>query len=401
MRKITSIFVTPINLCYIVPRMNNTIEYLGVAAKLLAKAARFRLARQRGVPLQPAALSLAVTGRCNSRCVMCNIWKSSGGHELSGDEIVRLLTRPLFSRLVELDLTGGEPHLRNDLVDIVVRIVGLKGSHLTNLKSIIITSNGLLPELIIANYRKILESMRGSGIDLVSVASIDGIGEVHDQIRGIDGAFERANRTIDGLLRLREEFDNYHVGLKTTVLPQNIDSLNDILDWARERDLFHIISPVFFTESRFRNIDKHESLKLAQTDEKKLLDFYSRIGLYANYAYSRIRDFLGTGRKSWRCTAGYNYLFIEADGTVHPCELNAASIGNIREQTIEDIWSGEKARAWRRQAGETGHCRICVEPGAIRYSAATEGLSYYKFLRSLGSSRFIETLHDEGYSKYL
>jgi MoaA/NifB/PqqE/SkfB family radical SAM enzyme len=380
--------------------MNKIIEYLRVTTRLLGNAARFRLAARRSVPLPLEALSLAVTGRCNSRCIMCNIWRGGGGRELSGDEIIRLLSRPLFSRLVELDLTGGEPHLRDDLAELVLNIAALKKRCLPHLKSIVITSNGLLPERVVANYPEILEGIRGSGIDLVSVASIDGIGETHDRVRGTPGAFALAARTIDGLLGLRREFANYYVGLKTTVLPLNVGSLDAILDWARERGLFHIISPVFFTGGRFRNIDKQESLKPSAADAKKLLEFYSRRELENGYFYSRMKNFLETGHKGWRCTAGYNYLFIDADGTVHPCELSAAAIGNVREQAIEDIWRGERARQWRRDGG-TERCQTCLEPGAIRYSAAAEGLAYLGFLRAPGRRRFRESLHGEGLIKYL
>jgi hypothetical protein len=45
-------------------------------------------------------------------------------------------------------------------------------------------------------------------------------------------------------------------------------------------------------------------------------------------------------------------------------------------------------------------CRACHEPGAIRYSAAAEGLSYRKFLTGLGRKRYAASWYGEGYSKY-
>ena len=240
---------------------------------------------------------------------MCNMWREAKeipdieAREISKEEIIELLSRPLFSSMVEFDLTGGEPHLRDDLVDIVRDITGLKNSKLPRLRSIVITSNGLLPERVIYNYREILENMRGTGIDLVSVASIDGIGETHDKVRGTKKAFELAVKTIDGMLKLKSEYPNFFIGLKTTVIPQNIDSLGAILDFAIEKNLFHIISPVFFTESRFRNVDRLDTLQLGPAGHKKLLAFYNRSDIGTNYFYSRIREYLTTGRKSWSCTA--------------------------------------------------------------------------------------------------
>ncbi len=388
-------------------KISNPGNFYGTAAGLIGKALRYRYARLRSAPLKPEVVSLAVTNRCNSHCIMCNMWRRSKEHpnikdlELAGNEIIDLLSRPLFSELVELDLTGGEPHLRDDLVDIALGIAGLKKKFLPHLRSIVITSNGLLPERIIANYQKILEGLRDTNIDLVTVASVDGIGATHDKIRGTKGAFKLAEKTIGGLLELREKYPNYFIGVKTTVLPENIDSLDDILEFAMKENLFTIISPVFFTETRFRNADSREVLELGPADYEKLLDFYNRRELNTNYFYSRIRSFLSTGRKSWSCTAAYNYMFIEFDGTVYPCELLSESIGNVKKQSPEEIWNSAQAHYWRTCIGKTEQCRNCIEPGAVRYSACAEGLNYLKFLWKLGRQQYQETLRGEGFIKYL
>jgi len=173
--------------------------YYRLAGRLLWNAFRFRFSRITSNPLKPVALSLAVTGRCNSHCIMCNIWKNARDNpgvkdmEISVQKIIGMLDNDLFSELVELDLTGGEPHLRDDLVDIALGAARLKKGSLPKLRSIIITSNGFLPERIISNYRAILDALKDTDIDLVSVISIDGIGETHDRIRGTQ---EKITRTL-------------------------------------------------------------------------------------------------------------------------------------------------------------------------------------------------------------
>ena len=381
-------------------------DYYRAAVRLLGSALRFRYSKFTGAPLKPAVVSLAVTNRCNSHCIMCNIWKRAREQpdikslEMPRSEIIDLLSRPLFSELVELDLTGGEPHLRDDLVDTVLGIAGLKKSSLPRLRSIIITSNGLLPRQVTSNHQRILEGLRGTNIDLVSVASMDGIGETHDLIRGTRGAFELATETISGLLELRKKYADYFIGIKTTILPQNVNRLDAILDFALEKNIFHIISPVFFTETRFRNTDKTDELTLGPDEYKEVLKFFRRDELKTGYFYPLARSFLATGRKQWACTAFYNYLFIDFDGTVYPCELISEPIGNVREQDVADIWNGTEARHWRKRIGKLECCRTCNEPGAIRYSACTEGLSYLRFLVKLGRQKFRETLYGEGFYKY-
>ncbi|MFC1933256.1 SPASM domain-containing protein [Chloroflexota bacterium] len=386
---------------------SNKGDYFKSAVTLFWNGIKFRYSRLKGAPLKPTVLSLAVTNRCNSHCIMCNIWKRARelpdikGLEMSKDQIIDLLSRPLCSELVELDLTGGEPHLRDDLVDTVLGISRLKKSSLSRLRSIIIASNGLLHRQIISNYQRILEGLRGTNIDLVSVISIDGIEQTHDLIRGTKGAFELATKTISGLLELRKEYSNYFIGIKTTILPYNINMLGDILDFALEKNLFHIISPVFFTEARFRNVDKREELTVEPAEYKEILKFYSRSELKTSYFYSRTRGFLATGRKQWVCAALYNYLFIDFDGKVYPCEIISEPIGDVKTQDLEDIWNSSLAHYWRSRIGELECCHTCNEPGTIRYSAYTEGFSYLKFLVKLGKHKFSETFYGEGFSKYL
>jgi len=235
---------------------------------------------------------------------MCNIWKRSSEipdlqkRELSRDEIINLFSHPLFSDLVELDLTGGEPHLRQDLVEIVAGIAELKRSNLRRLKSIIITSNGLLPDRIVANYKNILGEICDSEIDLVSVSSLDGFAETHDAIRGTPGAFRQVTRTLEGLLKLQRTRPRFFVGLKMTVLPGNIDSLDAMLDFAETKTIFHIISPVFFTQARFRNSDREDNLALGPAEFQKIAQFYNHPELKFAYFYTRTREQLISGKRA-------------------------------------------------------------------------------------------------------
>lgn len=331
------------------------MDYYRTACILLWNGLRFRFHKFLRNPFKPAALSLAVTGRCNSHCVMCNIWKtgresgSAGKAELSAQEIINLLSGPIFADLVELDITGGEPHQRSDLVEIINGVMNLKVKHLKLLRSIIVTSNGFLTARILDSYRTILSANQDTGVDLVSVISLDGIGEIHDRIRGTPGAFNRVKETITGLVGLRREYPQLIVGIKTTVLPINIASLNEIYDFAVEKGLFHIISPVIFTECRFRNMERRDKLALGQNEIVKLIDFYSRKELNHNYFYSLMRNYLLSGRRQWLCSAMQNYAFVESDGTVYPCEIIPEAVGNIKSQRFSDIWRGLKAGKIRQK----------------------------------------------------
>jgi len=337
---------------------------------------------------------------------MCNIWKryreshDIKNMEMSCAEISDILSNPLFFGLIELDLTGGEPHLREDLFDIVSAIIRLKNENFSRLRSIVITSNGLLPQKIASNYKTILHEIKDANIDLVSVTSIDGIGEVHDKVRGTKGAFELACATIDKLMELKRDYPFFIPGIKTTVLPHNVDMLDEILNFALAKSLFHIISPVFFTKARFMNIDRKDELNMGDAEYHRMLQCYNFQELEWGYYYSMVRGSSARGRKRWKCAALYNYLFIDYDGKIYPCELVSEPFGDLRKQDIEALWKGVSASRLRKKIEKMEICRMCLEPGAIRYSAYAEGLSYLRHVMGMGRKRYADTLYREGFYKY-
>ncbi|HEX2698123.1 MAG TPA: radical SAM protein, partial [Anaerolineales bacterium] len=76
-------------------------------------------ARQRGKTGLPVVLNLPITDNCNSRCVMCDVWKNKSSGELSAEELGRILCDPLFKHIEHVGVSGGEPTLRADLVQLV------------------------------------------------------------------------------------------------------------------------------------------------------------------------------------------------------------------------------------------------------------------------------------------
>jgi len=96
-----------------------TDSALKFALRLFKNGIRFRYQHVSGKTGMPQALSLEVTHDCIARCIMCNIWKIPGQvPNLSVPEWRGLLSSELFSDVRELDVTGGEPYMRDDLSDL-------------------------------------------------------------------------------------------------------------------------------------------------------------------------------------------------------------------------------------------------------------------------------------------
>ena len=118
------------------------MELNRILLHLAAKSLRYRFLKDTGRPGRPEAIRLEVTQRCISKCLMCNIWQMSvSSPELEASDWIQLLQSPILSELKQLDVTGGEPFLRDDLAELLLGIGKLKATCLPQLCSVAITTN--------------------------------------------------------------------------------------------------------------------------------------------------------------------------------------------------------------------------------------------------------------------
>lgn len=368
---------------------------------LLKNGIRFRLLKALGMPVKPQALSLEITHRCIARCVMCNIWKIPDSvPDLSLEDWLEVLSSRLFSHLVELDITGGEPFLREDLSGLISGACDFKRIHLRKLHSIALTTNGLLTERIASSMEEILERCAASNIQLVIVVAMDAVGELHDRIRRVYGAWERAHATLGFLKGLRTKFPNLILGVKTTILPMNVDQLDAISEYAGANGFFTIISPCIVTEGRYLNPEKAASLRFDSGQIQKIVRFFEN-EMSGWGAHSRsLLKFYKTGTMKKPCSCGFNYLFIRSDGAVHLCPLMETPVGNVLETPVHELYFSSKARRFRRRVGREPQCRICTEPGLERYSLLLEGFTYLRMRLGMGKAGFEEMHRHLGLDKY-
>jgi MoaA/NifB/PqqE/SkfB family radical SAM enzyme len=331
---------------------------------------------------------------------MCNIWRSRDGDDLPIEDWVRLLSSSFFSELRELDVTGGEPFLRKDLLELIDGISRLKEGTLKKIKSLAITTNGFLTSQILECTEKILEKLGPKGIHLVMALAMDGIGEVHDKIRNYKNAWTKVNETIQGLRQLRRTKENLVIGLKTTVLPQNVNLLESISTYAEENELFTIISPCIITANRYRNMDRRNDLAFSQNEIEKMVQFYKSSHFQWDFHRSQLVHYLETGVMKKPCSAGFNYFFIRSNGEVYPCPLIKVKLGNIKEAKIEGLFLSKNGSSFRKQVGKHPECRTCTEPGLERYALPFEGFTYLSMMVRMGKEDFLKLHHHMGLDKY-
>jgi len=374
---------------------------LKLAGRLLLNGLRFQYLKRSGLPGRPQAVSLEITHNCIAKCIMCNIWRIPRDvPDLPISSFLNLLCSDLLSDLRELDITGGEPFLRNDLAQFFSGICRLKRGNLKNLRSIAVTTNGFLTDRVLATCADVLPMLRDAGLGLVMVCAMDAVGPLHDRIRNYKNAWSQVNKTIQGLKGLQHEYDNLLIGLKTTVLPINVDEPEKITRYANQHGLFTIISPAIITSGRYLNTDRATELAFTPEHREKIIRFFQSDLFRWSYHAEALVRYLKTGIMKKPCTCGFNYFFVRSTGQLLLCPLMEESPGNISGASLERIFFSRKASRLRRKIGAFPQCRKCTEPGLERYALPYQGFTYLSIMAKQGRTAFLALHRHMGLDKY-
>lgn len=307
----------------------------------------------------PAIMVLFSSFRCNSRCVMCSAWrKQKDNLELKAAQIERIFSDKVLSKSLEIiNITGGEPTLREDLVD----IIKILASRCRNLKRIDIPTNGIDTIQVIDTFEKILAFLLQTNINLAVTVSVDGVSGVHDRVRRVDGAFDAIDKTIDELKELMELYPGLSVGLNTTISRLNYDNLEAVLGYAQQKSLGINFTLAAISEIGVESIDSQELFSLDDTQKRRLAGFVDNLTVKGRIdkRYSKfLLQWLHTGMRAGRCAfrEGSSVL-CEPDGSLYRCgNFKDFKIGNLLETPFARLNYGNGRHFDRAY---TMRCKTC------------------------------------------
>lgn len=313
----------------------------------------------------PVSIIHFVTNRCNARCAFCFIDFDSPDAfkgELTLEEIDRF-SRTLGPQLKNVNLTGGEPFARKDILDIA-RLYYRN----TEIESIFITSNGSLPERV----SRFSEEIGAEFPDrkLFFSFSIDARAEKHDRIRCIPGLFEKC---LQSYRAVRDGPSNAVANVAITVSHSNHDGVLDLYD--------HLVRDQGVTSITCTAVRDEGVYRIPEAKKKQIHDAYSALsmaievdiksGRLEGYDPSTmqgrmmnrknglmneiIRDIYMDNHFVAQCQAGSLLGIVNANGLVRPCETLDIDFGNLRDNDLDfmRIWSSGEAREMRRWRRET------------------------------------------------
>lgn len=305
-------------------------------------------------PLQSA--SIRVTMACNLRCKQCYaIAGERLKNELSLKEMKRVIDELKELGTIRIFFTGGEPFARPDILEI------LKYSDQNNFAMYISTNGTLVTPAIITELKK-LKHLRTFQI------SIDGVGKIHDLIRGRKGTFKKALQTIRMAV---QELKNTKVTIISTLMKINKDEMEKILQLAlyEKVDTFGIVTlyPVKRSQEAI-DITTGEKYKLFQ----KLSSLYKKertklkVGLHPLLPPALVPKSLGNVEYGCGYVCSFpSLLGIHANGDVAPCDgllsYKQFILGNVRRSSLKKIWNHPIMKKLRKiEPGDMeGVCKKC------------------------------------------
>lgn len=205
--------------------------------------------------------------------------------------------------------------------------------------------------------------------------SLEGLREHNDSIRG-DGHFDRVLRFLADLKEL-----GVPSMVMLTLTSSNRDQVLPLGRLLRGRtDVFHFNRLALFGEGARLSLPD-------RTQYRRFLEQYldeSRenpvLGLKDNL-FNILRRERGEGLfggcAGYGCGAAFNFMTLLADGEVHACRKLPSLIGNIREQSLAEIYDSETARRYRLGSRGCDSCRVRVACGGCLASALSHGLDIF------------------------
>ncbi|HUU50038.1 MAG TPA: radical SAM protein [Nitrospinota bacterium] len=319
---------------------------------------------RRNVENQLRLIFWETTAGCNLECIHCRRLEVS--KKLTKEDLTTKESFALIDSIVEagnpiLVLSGGEPLFRPDIFDIA-SYAKLKGLVLA------LATNGTLVNNEIA--KKIVDS----GIQRVSI-SIDGANaRTHDDFRKLKGSFDIAIKGYKSLKAL-----NMSLQINCTIAKHNVDQLEELFTLAEDlkADALHLFMlvpvgcGVEISEEQMLSPEKYEEVLNWFYERSKKAKIETKVTCAPHY-FRIMREKArevgikitpkthGMSAMTKGCLAGTAVCFISHKGDVFPCGYLPVSAGNIKKESLKEIWENSKVFEDLRNPGLLeGKCGIC------------------------------------------
>lgn len=276
--------------------------------------------------------------------------------------------RPMFSSLVRAYLFGlGEPTLNRHLVDYVTELSAAGVEVWFNTNATLIDD-------------AMAEQLASAGASRITV-SIDGAtANTYETIRR-GATFDSVIRGIRALVAASAKFGRPHVDLSMVAMASNVHEIPMLVDLCADTGASGVhVEPLYRQPGAPELVAHYEREHLG--NRENALDFFSEAQERARernvHFQSRLTAEEGSldyvrraAQAEWTCSEPWASIWVTTAGDVRTCCSNEVSFGSLHEQTIEEIWNGERFRAFRAQHARSEvaeGCTNCIANSRKRHS---------------------------------
>jgi len=326
----------------------------------------------------PRFAALNITDNCCFKCIMCDQWKTHTENELTTEKWKDVFRQLKKIGVNTVSFAGGEPFMRKDLITLIAyaRSLGMEAA---------VTTNGFL-----LNDNNIKEAI-SAGVKHFSI-SVDGVGSDFDDIRGVDGAYEKVMESCRKLASYKDK-GLISVHLYFVLMKDTLDIYKEVFFVAEKFGFPFVVNLFDYTPYFFSGLKKEkEKFWISEGESEKLKDFQRFMvekkrsvpgSIY--HIYSEIEYFKGYFddpiHKNIPCSVSCQRLCIDSQGNVYGGCWSMGSFGSLKTSSLKEIVSCVKFKRTHREMffKECPGCS-CGYTTNLRYSLS--GMSREAILRS-------------------
>ncbi len=273
-------------------------------------------------------VDLFVTSKCNLKCKHCFYMENLNkpNKELTLEEIQKVSKN--LDKIYYLTMTGGEPTIRNDIVEIVKTFY-----HNNDVKIMGFHSNGLNPKRLKQITEDILDSCPNMAFSVL--ISLDGFKETHNNIRVSNQSYDNVIESVEALKEFMDR-PNFDITLGTTIMDHNKNDILALNDFVKNKlgvkhDISYLRGRPKDTLGKGGILEKYKEFSNKIKNERH------------PYPSSRLKDFLVSAAKDVvikveeehksvvPCQAIKKSVVISEEGDIYPCEVLHKNLGNVRD----------------------------------------------------------------------
>lgn len=307
-------------------------------------------AERKAGKLIPKTVFIDITYKCNLGCLHCGLapyLNQKKDEELTFTEITRILDQIFKAGALGVSISGGEPLCRPDLLDI------LEYANKIGLFFGVKTNGTLLTEAIARTFKKL-------GVTVVHISLYGATPEVHEYVTGIPGSFEKTIRAIEIL-----KTNNVRTKLNTSIMKCNFHQDMEIKALAERLGVPHHVDPLILP--KYDQPGSADNLRISDEQLRQLL-------IQRNWMNLDVTVFGDEPDGHILCGGGRVSLCVSPYGEVFPCPVWHIPLGDLRQQSFENIWQGEAVK--RLRTITINDFPGCIKCEFVKYCNRCPGLVY-------------------------